>query len=50
MDNVNSAPYDLLFYYYYDIMNAKAFIIIDLKALADTQIRDLLPAYRAIIS
>jgi hypothetical protein len=25
-------------------MNAKAFIIIDLKALADTQIRDLLPA------
>jgi hypothetical protein len=30
-------------------MNEKAFIIIDLKALADTQIKDLLPAYRVII-
>jgi hypothetical protein len=28
----------------YAIINAKAFIIIYLKALADTQIRDLLPA------
>jgi len=35
---------------YYDIMNAEAFIINYLKALADTQICDLLPAYRAIIS
>jgi hypothetical protein len=34
----------------YDIMNAEAFIISDQKALADTQIGDLLPAYRAIIS
>jgi hypothetical protein len=31
-------------------MNVKAFNIIDLKALADTQIKDLLPAYWAIIS
>ena len=31
-------------------MNAKAFIIFDLKALADTQIKDLLPADRANIS
>ena len=30
-------------------MNAKAFIIYYLNALADTQIGDLLPAYRAII-
>ncbi len=30
-------------------MNAKAFIIIYFNALADPQIRDLLPAYRAII-
>ena len=40
----------LKYYYFYGIMNAKAFVILDLKALADTQIRDLLPAYRAIIS
>ncbi len=33
-----------------NIMNAKAFIIVYLNALADTQIGDLLPAYRAIIS
>jgi hypothetical protein len=31
-------------------MNAKAFIIYYLKALADTQIKDLLPAYRAMIA
>ena len=30
-------------------MNANAFIIIYYNALADPQIRDLLPAYRAII-
>jgi hypothetical protein len=40
----------LLFNNIYDIMNAKAFIIVYLNALADTQIGDLLPAYRAIIS
>jgi hypothetical protein len=34
----------------YGIMNANAFIIIYLNALADTQIGDLLPAYQAIIS
>ena len=33
----------------YGIMNANAFIIFYLNALADTQIKDLLPAYRAII-
>ena len=42
--------YRLTFLCIYDIMNANAFIINYFKALADTQIRDLLPAYRAIIS
>ena len=35
---------------FYDIMNAKAFIINYLKALADMQIKDQLPAYWAIIT
>ena len=52
----NKDIYGKINYYYlkeskiYDIMNAEAFIINYLKALADTQICDLLPAYRAIIS
>ena len=36
--------YFLIFRQFYGIMNAEAFIIIYLKALADTQIKDLLPA------
>jgi len=47
---LNSAIHDLKNTAKYDIMNAKAFIINYFNALADTQITDLLPAYRAIIS
>ena len=41
-------PRLLQFLYLYVIMNAKAFIKIDFKALADTQIKDLLPAIRQL--